>query len=215
MRGFIVLLTFICIAGTRAMGAEDHSTHAGHAGHKMPGATPAAIDTAEFKITKVIKTPENFMGGLAYNPADNRLWLLSVGPPANTKTSSILYDLDPKDGKVLAQAKMPFLGEFGSPVFLDGHLYAGIPHASKLHKISVSPGADFGKIVSTVRLPTLNDLNETFSEPFRYPFINFPALAATPDKKLVMHAEDLGLFITVDPATGKMLNKVQVLRRAR
>jgi len=214
MRRATALPTLICVAGSIALRAQDHSAHTQHAAqkaHNMPAAT-TSIDATDFKVTKVIKAPDNFMGGLAYDPASNRLWLLSVGPPANTKTSSILYELEPGAGRVIAQAKMPFLGEFGSPVFMDGHLYVGIPHASRLHKIAVSPASEFGKIVKTVRLPTLNDLNETFSEPFRFPFINFPGLAPTPDKKLVLHAEDLGLFLTVDPENGKLLNKVQTLK---
>jgi hypothetical protein len=190
--------------------------HAHHHHAAMPAGAAAAtsapaIDAAEFKVVKLVKAPDNFMGGLAYDRGGGRLWLLSVGPPANTRTSSILYRIDPETGKVMAQAKMPFLGEFGAPVYLDGNLYVGIPHASRLYKVSVDD-ASFGRIVREVRLPTLNDLDERISEPFRFPFINFPGLAVTPDKRLLLHAEDLGLLLTIDPESGRMLNKVRTMK---
>ncbi len=186
---------------------QPQSALAAHAGHNVP----AKLDFSEFRVTKVTKVPENFMGGLVYDPAGKRLWLLSVGPPANTKTSSILYEVDPESGAVLAQAQMPFLGEFGSPALLDGYLYVGIAHESKLYKVEIADRAHLGKIVATVPLPTLNDLTGPITEPFRFPFINFPGLVATPDKHLLLHAEDLGLFLTIDPATGKILKEVRTM----
>lgn len=219
MLRMIFTVVFTLALATR-LGAQTqehhHAAHAAHAGHTMPATTNASdsqtIDAGDFRVTRVFKAPENFMGGLAYDSAGKRLWLLSVGPPANTKSSSTLYELNPETGKVLAQAKMPFLGDFGSPTFFNGHLYVGIPHSSKLHKVSVESGSEFGKVVSTVPLPTLNDLDETFSEPFRFPFINFPSLTPTPDKKLLMHAEDLGLFLLIDPDTGKLLKKSHTMK---
>ncbi len=212
---FAAIFSMAIAVTMSAQQAHDHAAHAEHAGHTMPAtnsSNPQAIDAGDFQIKRVVKAPENFMGGIAYDAKSKRLWLLSVGPPANTKSSSTLYELDPESGKVLAQAKMPFLGEFGSPTFLNGYLYVGIPHSSKLHKVAVAPGTDFGKVLSSVRLPTLNDLDETLSEPFRFPFVNFPSLSPTPDNKLLLHAEDLGLFLVIDPNTGKLLKKSRTMK---
>jgi hypothetical protein len=122
----------------------------------------------------------------------------------------MLYEMDIRDGKILSQAEMPFRGDFGDPVFIDGFLYQGIFHESKLYKISVDK-ANFGQIVATVPLPTLNDLN-LVDESHPLPFIEFGGVGVTPDKKIILHADDVGEFITVEPSTGRLLNRVRTLK---
>lgn len=184
-----------------------------HKHHDEMGHDPSHMAAApsEFQVKRVFRGPENFTGNLAYDPEGGRLWLLSFGPPANTKGPSTLYEVDPATGKVLAQTRMPFLGEFGAPVFMEGHLWVGVSVDSKLYKVAVGK-SDFGKIVSSVALPTLNDLEFTTDEPFRFPFINFPNITATPDKQILLNAEDIGLLVKIDKETGKVLGQVTTMK---
>jgi predicted aconitase with swiveling domain len=186
---------------------ELHHDHSGH----DPNHEGMEVHT-DLKVTRVFRPLENFVGNLASDQETGRLWLLSYGPPANTKGPSTLYEVEPTTGKVLAQARMPFLGEFGAPVYIDGFLYVGIAVESKLYKVAVNDRANLGKIVQTVPLPTLNDLEINFEEPFRFPFINFPSIAATPDKNILLNAEDLGLFIKIDKETGRIMNQVSSMK---
>lgn len=183
----------------------------GHKPHKeWQGAYPTREALKNFKVVKTIRPPENFLGNLTYDMESGRLWLISLGAPANTKTPSTLYELDINDGRILAQKEMPFRGDFGDPVFIDGFLYQGIFHESKMYKISTEKET-FGNIVTVLPLPTLNDLN-LVDESHPLPFIEFGGVGVTPDKKIILHADDVGEFITVDPQTGKMLNRVRTLK---
>lgn len=183
----------------------------GHQPHKeWQGDYPTLEALKNFKVVRSFNPPAGFLGNMAYDRESGRLWLISLGPPANTKNSSVLYEVDPANGKVLAQAKMPFQGDFGDPVFIDGHLYQGIFHESKLYKISTA-AKDFGKIVKTVPLPKLVDLN-LVDEAHPLPFIEFGGVGVTPDKNILFHADDVGEFIVVSPESGKLLSRVRTLK---
>lgn len=183
----------------------------GHKAHKeWQGEYPTVAALENFKVVKTIKPPQNFLGNLTYDRETGRLWLVSLGPPSNTNGPSMLYEMDIRDGKILAQAEMPFKGDFGDPVFIDGYLYQGIFHESKLYKISVD-SKNFGKIVSTVSLPTLTDLN-LVDESHPLPFIEFGGVGVTPDKKIILHADDVGEFITVEPSNGRLIHRVRTLK---
>ena len=189
--------------------AEDRETDA-HAHHRDHAVRDAGMGS-EFRILRVFDAPPGFVGNLAFDAESKRLLLLSFGPPANTKGPSRLYELDPEDGRVLRTAQMPFLGELGTPVFSGGHLYQVVDHQSELHKISVAPES-FGEIVETVELPGLNDIEVEENDPLRFPFIAFRGLTATPEGQLVAHAQDIGEFFTLDPATGEPVSRVPTLR---
>lgn len=186
--------------------------HEGHQSAMRASASDGLMPHEELRILNVIRPPEGFVGNIAYDQQSGRMWLISLGPPANTKGPSTLYEVDPSSGKVLAQARMPFLGEFGSPAYIEGHLHIAISHESKLYKVAVGEGASFGKIVKTLALPTLNDLNVIDDEVYRFPFVEFSGIAASLDNNLLLHASDVGEFITIDKETGKILNRVKTLR---
>jgi hypothetical protein len=171
----------------------------------------AAQADERFKVVKCFQPPDDFVGNLAYDRESGRLWLVSLGPPANTKGPSILYEVDPNSGNILAQAEMPFLGEFGTPVYIDGFLYQGVNHESKLYKIAVKDKANFGKIVKTVSLPRYDEISVDDSAVIRLPFISYKGATVTPEKSVMIHAEDTGELITIDPETGKMLKRVKTV----
>lgn len=183
----------------------------GHRPHKeWQGDYPTVEALQNFKVIRTIEPPKHFIGNLTYDMESGRLWLISLGPPASSNGPSMLYEMDISTGKILSQAKMPFLGDFGDPVFIDGYLYQGIFHESKMYKISVEKGT-FGKIVETIPLPTLNDLN-LVNESHPLPFIEFGGVGVTPDKKIILHADDVGEFIVIEPSTGALLNRVRTLK---
>lgn len=183
----------------------------GHKPHKeWQGDYPTTAALLNFKVVRTIQPPQNFIGNLTYDSESGRLWLISLGPPTSTNGPSMLYEMDINNGKILAQAEMPFKGDFGDPVFIDGYLYQGIFHESKLYKVAVDK-ENFGKIVSTVPLPTLNELN-LVDESHPLPFIEFGGVGVTPDKKIILHADDVGEFITVEPSTGRLLHRVRTLK---
>jgi hypothetical protein len=73
-----------------------------------------------------------------------------------TYERGLVYELDINGGRVLAQKEMPFKGDFGDLVFIEGFLYQGLFHESKMYKISTEKET-FGNIVTTLPLPTHND----------------------------------------------------------
>ncbi|HVE84151.1 MAG TPA: hypothetical protein VND93_14940 [Myxococcales bacterium] len=182
----------------------------GHRAHEeWQGQYPSLESLRAFKVTRTIAPPAGFLGNLAYDPA-GRLFLVSMGPPTNPSGPSMLYQLDPDSGKVTAQAKMPFQGDLASPVYIDGYLYQGVYHESKMYKVSVG-ARDFGAVVKTIPLPTLNDL-KLADESHPVPFIEFGGVAVTPDKNIIFHADDVGELITIDRETGSILNRVRTLK---
>jgi hypothetical protein len=183
----------------------------GHRAHEeWQGQYPSLESLRSFKVTRTIAPPDGFLGNLAYDTAGNRLFLVSMGPPTNTMGPSMLYQLDPESGKVVAQAKMPFQGDLSSPVYIDGYVYQSVYHESKMYKVSVGQ-KDFGAVVKVIPLPTLNDLKLP-DESHPVPFIEFGGVAVTPDNNIVIHADDVGEFITIERETGKILNRVRTLK---
>ena len=200
-------------AGAQQPGGQ-HGPGQQHEGHNPDNmkSEPATASRAEFKVLRSFSPPEGFIGNLTYDQKSGRLWLVSLGPPANTKGPSTIYEVDPADGRVLARAELPFKGVFGSPVYIDGYLYQGVFHESKMYKIVAGDRANLGKIVQTIPLPMLNDLKLTNEEIYKFPFIEFLGVAVTPDKNILIHAADLGEFITLDRETGKVLSRVRTLK---
>jgi hypothetical protein len=184
----------------------------GHRPHEeWEGAYPTLTSQKEFEVLGAFSPPDGFLGNLTYDPASGRMWLVSLGPPTNRKGPSTLYEVDPSSGKVLRQAAMPFRGDFGQPVYIDGFLYQGIFHESKMYKVDVRADGQFGQIVKTISLPTVNDL-KLVNEAHAYPFIEFGGVAVTPDKNIIFHADDVGEFITVERETGRILARVRTLK---
>ena len=166
----------------------------------------------EFSVRHVTALPAGFTGVWAYDARSDRLWLLSFGPPANTSGGSMLYEVEPASGKLLAQLRMPFLGECSQPAFIDGFLYVGVPHESRIYKVMAQDRELLGQVVSSIPVPLLADLQKGLDEPYRFPFISFFGVAATPDHNLMIHAQEIGELITLDRETGKILNRVKTLR---
>jgi hypothetical protein len=184
----------------------------GHQTHKeWQGAYPSLDVLGTFKVVKAFAPPDGFIGNLTFDRASHRLWLVSLGPPTNTKGTSMVYELDPDTGKVLAQAPLPLKGDFGEPVYIDGYLYQGVFHESKLYKIAAGDRRELGKIVSVIPLPTLNDL-KLGDEAHPVPYIEFGGVTATPDKNLMIHADDVGELITLERDTGRILSRVRTLK---
>jgi hypothetical protein len=187
-------------------GQPGHEQHREWEG-KYP--TPATIN--DFKVVRTFAPPEGFIGNLTFDQASGRLFLVSLGPPTNTTGPSTLYELDPATGKVLAQAMMPFKGDFGQPVYLDGHLYQGVFHESKMYKVAVGGEAGFGAIVKSIPLPTINDL-KLVDEAHSFPFIEFGGVTVTPSRKIMLHADDVGEYITIEPETGAILERARTIK---
>jgi hypothetical protein len=163
-----------------------------------------------FKIVRVMPVPDGFVGHIAYDRDSRRLWLVSYGPPANTRSQSTLYEVEPSSGKILAQKALPFLGEFGAPLHRDGYLYVGVYHERKIYRVVVGDRARLGHIDGAIDVASINelDLRAYKDKVFRYPFFTFSALADTPDGKLLTHSDDLSQFITLDAETGRVLKQV-------
>lgn len=191
------------------MGADESSStnpRPGQDGHQAHQTFIGSLTEQDFKVTRIIAPPDGFRGNIAYSKDEKRLWIISLGPPSNTEPST-LYELDAITGDIISKAAMPFTGDFGSPVYIDGFLYQGIFPESKLYKIDVNQKDSFGKIVKVVDLPTINDL-KLLNESHPYPFIEFGGVTASPTGDLILHADDVAMFITVDKDTGKLLERV-------
>lgn len=191
--------------------SQDHSNHENH--EKMDKAEATVESQSDsLEVTKISRLPNQFVGNVIYSPEANRLWLLSFGPPANTKGPSVLYELDPTNGKEIARATMPFLGEFGTPTCIDNVLYVGIPYESKIHKVSLEK-ATFGKMLGTLAVPSLTELKlNAPDEPYRFPFLNFTAVATSAEKNLILVADDTGYLVHIDRETGEILKKTSTIK---
>jgi hypothetical protein len=203
---------------------EHHAKHKARAHHSARMNYATATQTAnyllgasgaggnpedEFKVTASVPLPEGFVGNLAYDPAKDRLWLISHGPPASTRRPSTFFELDRHTGRVLVEKPLLFKGEFGAPALLDGFLYQGIYHQRKIHKIAVD-GPRAGEVVDTIEVPPLSalDLRAHKNQTFRFPFFIFSALAVLPGPELVTHSEDLGELVVLDPRTAAIVRQV-------
>lgn len=184
----------------------------GHTTHKeWEGVYPTPEATAKFRLVRAFAPPTGFLGNLTYDAASKRLWLISVGPPTNGTGPSTLYEIDPASGRVLAQAAMPFKGDLSEPVYVDGFLYQSVFHESKVYKVVVDDRSRFGEIVKEIPLPTLLDLRLR-DEAHPVPYIEFGGVTLTPEKQLMIHADDVGEFITLDRETGRILSRVRTLK---
>lgn len=196
-----------------AQGVEGTNPRPGQPGHQEhiewqgDYANPEAY--GDFEVLRTFAPPNGFLGNLTYDMDSQRLFLVSLGPPTNEGPST-LWELNPKNGEILAQAEMPFQGDFGEPIFLDGHLYQGVFHESKMYKVSVD-GKSFGKVLKSIDLPTINDL-QLVEEAHSYPFIEFGGVTATPDGNLMIHADDVGEYITIDKDSGKILARSRTIK---
>jgi hypothetical protein len=189
----------------------NYATATRTANYRLGASSVAAADGLddEFRVTASVPLPEGFAGNLAYDPAKDRLWLISYGPPAATRRPCTFFELDRRTGRVLVEKPLPFQGEFGAPAFLGGFLYQGIYHQRKIHKIAVD-GPDAGEVVGVVDVPPLAalDLRAHKHETFRFPFFLFSALAVIPGPRFVTHSEDLGELITLEPRSGRVVRQV-------
>lgn len=155
--------------------------------------------------------PPHFAGNIISDPASGRVWLMSYGPPANTAAVSALYEIDPRTGRVLRSATLPFTGEFGAAAYVDGFLYQVIPHESRLYAVQTASNA-IGQIVRRVDLPTFADLDLRRGDRYRYPFIAFTGVTRAERGRLRLYASDIGEFITIDAQTGHIAARVATSR---
>ena len=163
----------------------------------------------ELRVRAVLPVPSGFVGHVAHDPASKRLWLVSLGPPANTRGPSTLYEIDPTSGRVLQRAELPLVGEFGAPVHRDGQLYLGLYHQRRIHRIDLAAGPTFGRIAETIEVSPLTtlDLSAHRDQVFRYPFFAFTALTQAADGWLT-HSEDLGQFLLLDRDSGRVVRQI-------
>ena len=195
-----VLLAGLLLAGP-VLAQHDHHVHA-----------PAAPETGRFRVVRVIHTLTGFKGGMTFDPGSGRLFLISYGPPANIKGPSILYEMEPAEGRILRQKVMPFQGELPSPVYRDGILYQAVHHESKLYRVDVRPGPEFGAILGEVTLPGLHQIEHDADTVYRFPFVAFRGATRTPGGALLLHAQDLGELVEVDPETGRFDKRTPTLK---
>jgi len=211
----LALAAAVAFAGiVQAQQATDPNPRPGQPGHynheEWQGDYPSATAGGDFDVVRTLPLPEGFLGNVAADPETGRIWLVSFGPPTAPGPSTV-YEIDPRNGDVLRRAELPLKGDLSSPVYLDGHLYQGVFHESKMHKIVVDDAERFGEIVATVDLPKLADLN-LVDEAHPMPFIEFGGVGVTPDGNLVIHADDVGEFITLDPDDGSIVARTRTLK---
>lgn len=178
-------------------------------------ATAREVDiNTSLKVQAVLPLPDDFKGNLTYDPESGRLFGISLGPPANAQRPSRLYEFDPATGEVLSEARLPLVGRFGNPVFRDGFIYQGVPHESRLYKISTGE-MDFGRVVEHADLPTALDLDLLPDDLLRFTFIAFTGATWTPDQQLMIHSEDLGELITLNAKDLTIQKRVRTSRALR
>lgn len=194
-----VLLAGLLLAAP-ALAQHDHHAHA------------PAQDGGGFRVVRVIHALTGFKGGMTFDPESGRLFLISYGPPANIKGPSILYEMEPTEGRVLRTKVMPFEGELPSPVYRGGVLYQPVHHESKLYRIDVRPGPEFGAILGHVPLPGLDQIELAADTVYRFPFVAFRGATRTPGGALLLHAQDLGELVEVDPETGRFVKRTPTLK---
>ncbi len=200
LAGGLLLLSLLLAA---PLAAQEHRHEVAPADDEAPG----------LRVRRVLTPPPGFKGTVTYDADSGRLFLVSHGPPANTRGRSRLYELEPAGGKVLRQAILPFVGELPSPVLVDGVLYQAVHHESKLFRIDVRPGPDFGKVLGELALPTLVDLDvSSRDDVYRFPFVSFRGVSRTPEGELLLHAQELGDLVTVDRTTGRFTRRVPTLK---
>lgn len=168
----------------------------------------------ELTLQRVLPLPDNFKGNIVYDPSADRLFGITLGPPANAQHPSTLYEFDSLTADVIAKAELPFTGRISNPVITNGFLYQAVPHESRLYKIATTT-KEFGQIIDSRPLPTLLDLELTKGDLIRFTFIAFSGMTLTNDENWLIQAEDLGQLITVDKHNGSVLNQISTPRSLR
>jgi hypothetical protein len=186
------------------LGQLPHRHEVTRAGDEAPG----------LRVRRVMVAPPGFKGTVAYDAQSGRLFLVSYGPPANVRGRSTLYELEPEKGRVVRQAILPFLGELPSPVPMGDVLYQAVHHESKLYRVDARPGPDFGRVLGALDLPSLVDLEVSSGDDvYRFPFVSFRGMSKSGDGgALLLHAQELGDLVTVDPASGRFTRRVPTLK---
>jgi hypothetical protein len=80
-----------------------------------------------------------------------------------------------------------------------------------MYKIAAGDRSTLGRIEKVIPLPTLVDL-KLGDEAHPVPFIEFGGVAVTPDKQILIHADDVGELIKLDRETGRILTRVRTLK---
>jgi hypothetical protein len=86
--------------GNPRPGAPGHRAHI-----EWQGGYPK-LGTKALTVVATLRPPDGFIGNMTYNPAADRLYLISLGRPTNPNNSSI-YEMDASTGKILATAALP------------------------------------------------------------------------------------------------------------
>lgn len=163
---------------------------------------------SEFVIKRVVTLPDGFRGSVAFDRSTARLFLVSHGPPANSKGPSTLYEFEAKSGRVLRRAVLPFLGELPAPVVVGDTLYLGVPYESKLYRVSLAATSEFGAVLNTLRIPDLTQIGPTDTEDvFRFPFLGFQQLAIGEGGDLLLYADALGGLLTISAKDGSLVRR--------
>lgn len=179
-------------------------------------ALASAAVAQELEYVGALPVPPGFAGHFAYDAESRRLWLISYGPPANKLGPSKVSEIDPADGRVLAEAELPLLGGFGPPVASGGYLYQPVNFESRIYKIVVGDSKRFGAIEGAIPIPMVSDLRSgadtSGTEPLKFPWLEVSGIAVTSDGNLLLHAGDLGELITIDRETGRILNRKPTMK---
>lgn len=217
-RSMLALASVMFLAMSAGAPADTQSTpnprpgQKGHRTHKeWQGEYPTLASQHAFRVVRTLTPPDGFLGNLTFDQASGRLWLISVGPPTNPKGSSTVYEMDPESGKILAQAALPLKGDLSEPAYVDGYLYQPVFHESKIYKIAAGDRARLGQIVKEIPLPTLVDL-KLGDEAHAVPFIEFGGVTVTPDKQLLIHADDVGELIKLERETGQIVSRTRTIK---
>jgi len=173
----------------------------------------ASAGAQELQHLRTVPVPEKFAGHFAYDAGSRRLWLISYGPPANQQGPSKLMELDPVSGRILAEAELPLLGGFGSPVAVDGYLYQPVSYESKIYKIALGDRQHLGRIESVIPIPMVSELiSGDRHEPLKFPWLEVNGITTAADGNLLIHASDLGELITLDRSTGRVLKRTPTMK---
>lgn len=178
--------------------------------HRHPG--PATGDAiGPLAVSRVVRSPEAFIGNVTFDAAARRLFLVSHGPPANTFGPSVLYELDPDTGKTLWRRPLPLRGQLATPAYLDGSIYQPVAYESRMYRIAVDPPRS-GEVADRLPLPTMLDLKPDDGEVYRFPYVEFTAAVGLGPDSLLLYAADLGEFVTIQPSTGRTISRVRTAR---
>ncbi len=179
----------------------------------LPIALPPVRAEGEFQLKRVVTLPEGFRGNVAFDRESARLFLISHGPPANSKGPSTLYELDRQTGRAIRRRVLPFLGELPGTVVIGGVLFVGVPFESKVYKVELTETAEFGAILGTLRIPDLTELGPTDKDDvFRFPFLGFQQLAAAEGGDLLVYSDALGSLLSLSIKDGSLVRRIDAAK---